>query len=1014
MTHQNNSKKSSCGIVIPPARSLIPRSRCKNLSLIAAAVLFSFVGSSAQAEVTFKGTASVNGEIVEVPSKSDSISIGQAGDIVEVKTDESNTFYVNPGNLTIDGLSITVDNKNISAISIQKADSTAIIGSVNTNYVNLNGYKNGVSANSGSSLTIDSSNEIHIGTIGSDEDSTLNSILSSGTSSAPGAKVSVGEHAKYIYLQTESSASSTSEATGIKALSKGNVFLGSDNAEQIRISAYSAKETYGLWSVGKTDRTTSLIEVKGKRINIISRAKKEARGLNAEHGGDIHINGGTLTITAESTETISTSETSFKAYGIVGQSELNDLSEVSINALSIISTATANIQAVGIYSGTNSVLNIGSNESDSVVINAISKQGTDSSFAYGLWVDNTAKWEKNGGKLDIKGKTVSIYAEGANDTRAIHVASNDLNPVARSQLNLTADNIFIEAKSTDPNKRTAGISAMSAGNVFVTGNTVITADNAIQARGDAHVVINKDGQHATQINGDIVFTYDAATSGTDIDAVVDITLAGENSYLEGQSMRAGDPPAEKSDVDNFSIRMIQGGAWRVTGDSFVNAMSLEDAGAVVLQEKAQSFTADDLSVNGGIIRTTKSTQTLAVDQLQIGNDGAIIDAASSLNDDGSISSATLSVNSLLRTPDNVPAAIQINYTNITSDDLSAENTKTLNALAGEGLNGAKLETIETVEEGDINGSWMRKTTAEGVSTVAYSENTKLADYSSVNAMSLVQWRSEINHLTKRLGDIRSSQSAVGAWARVYGGASEWGDNAKVEMDHTTIQVGGDYRINPSWIIGAAFSYTDSEADLVNGQADGESYSLAAYATYMAEGGSYLDMIARYGYLKNDISAGNMDLDTDNNALSISLETGHTFRFLDERAYIEPQIELTYGFVAGDAATASNDVHIEQDDYQNLITRLGIRTGFDFPENAGTFYAMLSYSYDFLGDADGTASKRGVQTSLGEDLGGSWVSYGIGAQFRLGDNAFAYGELERTSGGEVDNPYLFNVGFRYNF
>ena len=85
--------------------------------------------------------------------------------------------------------------------------------------------------------------------------------------------------------------------------------------------------------------------------------------------------------------------------------------------------------------------------------------------------------------------------------------------------------------------------------------------------------------------------------------------------------------------------------------------------------------------------------------------------------------------------------------------------------------------------------------------------------------------------------------------------------------------------------------------------------------------------------------------------------------------------------------------------------MGVRTGFEFPEKAGTIYAMLSYSYDFLGDADGTASQGGLHEALNEDLGGGWVSYGIGAQFKLGDNAFAYGELERTSGGEIESVSL---------
>ena len=142
--------------------------------------------------------------------------------------------------------------------------------------------------------------------------------------------------------------------------------------------------------------------------------------------------------------------------------------------------------------------------------------------------------------------------------------------------------------------------------------------------------------------------------------------------------------------------------------------------------------------------------------------------------------------------------------------------------------------------------------------------------------------------------------------------------------------------------------------------------------------------------------------------------GHQFRFL-QQAYIEPQIELSYGFVAGDSDTASNGVTVDQDDYQSLVTRVGFRTGFDFPENAGTIYAHVSYSYDFLGEADATATKVGVRSvNLDEDLGGGWVTYGLGGQFRLSERSFAYGELQRSAGGDVENPWAFNVGFRHVF
>ena len=540
------------------------------------------------------------------------------------------------------------------------------------------------------------------------------------------------------------------------------------------------------------------------------------------------------------------------------------------------------------------------------------------------------------------------------------------------------------------------------------------------------------------INGDIVFETpnqvpdgDSVNSGDKINAYVSLNLTEGSSWTGRAYQLFPEKNAEGEWVENntvaleddrhpnygfvtgFTVNIDNGGVWNMTGDSFVNNAEVNDGGVVNVMKDVKTVNAGSLDLNGGVINMQGSSDQ-KVNVVSLSGTGGTVNAATTVGSDGKLATASMIVESVA-TGEDAPV-MTVNYTGITSDQLTNENVDDLKAVSvaeGEG-EVSTLSTIENVTEGDIRGKWTRTTrAADGTPSAEFARNTKLEDFSAVNAMTLVQWRNEINHLTKRLGDIRASESAVGAWTRVYGGTSEWGDNSAVEMDHTTIQVGGDYRINPHWIVGGAFSYTDSDADLVNGQAEGESYSLAAYATWMGETGSYLDMIARYGHLKNDISAGNMVLDTSSNAFSLSFEGGHQFRFM-ERAYVEPQIEVTYGFISGDDATASNGVKIEQDDYQNLITRVGLRTGFDFPEKAGTIYAMLSYSYDFLGDADGTATKAGLHEDLNEDLGGGWVSYGVGAQFKLGDNAFAYGELERTSGGDIDNPYLFNVGLRWNF
>lgn len=935
-----------------------------------------------------------------------SASIGQSTDDIRVEKGKSDSLYAYGAKLTVEGSKIDVEGAAAAVYANQGSE--VLIGSSSTDYVRLDGKVYGVRNGTDSSLVVNAK-EINIGTTIADSNKDLISVFGQYNS-----QITIGQNAQTIKIQTQTASTSTYNShviSGIKALSGANITLGNSEVNKIDIKTIFSNNATGIWAEGRESAPDSSIEAAAKNIFITTEAGHQASGISALHGGDISIGAedSLISLTTISTGT-QTEDALSSANGIQVYSSLDNHSSLTMIGTNITSNATGNIEAVGAYIGTNGTLNIGTKETDQVLIKAINTQSNPSSRAFGIWVDNTAEWKKNGGQANITGQNVSIYAEGGTDTRAIHVASNDLDPAKRSKLSIKADNIVIEAKSTNAERNSSGISAMSAGDVSIEGNTIINADNAIVARGDASVVINKETQSTTQINGDISFSYDEATSGTGVDATVDITLSGENSYLEGQSKITGNPPQEKSDVKNFSMTITQGGTWKVTGDSFVNHLNLQDAGSVSLLKETGTFSADNLSMDGGVIQTSSAEQKVEVQTLKLSQNGGTLNASSVANQDGSISTATLSVGSVEAGQGGV---LNVNYSGINSDQITEENVSDLQAVQlAETADGIAM--TEVVEEGDINGKWTRTTTADGQTNTTQAANTKLADYSSVNAMSLVQWRNEINHLTKRLGEVRASESAIGAWARVYGGESEWGSGDEISMDHTTIQVGSDYRINPNLIVGGAFSYTDSDADLVNGSADGKSYSLAAYATYLTNTGSYLDVIGRYGYLKNDIHAGNMKLDTDSNAFSLSMEGGHTFRFLQERAYIEPQVELTYGFISGDNAKASNQVKIEQDDYQSLITRLGVRAGMNFPEKAGTVYATVSYSYDFLGEAEGKAIKNNLTSDLSEDLGGGWVTYGVGTQFQLGKQAYVYGELERTSGGDVENPYLFNVGLRWNF
>lgn len=653
---------------------------------------------------------------------------------------------------------------------------------------------------------------------------------------------------------------------------------------------------------------------------------------------------------------------------------------------------------------------IGGSNTNSVVINSNTKDGGDAVSAL-----TPSKPSYNNLVEIIANNSVEINSTNT----AIWVQSNTQNESGNpntgnsSEVRIEADRIILHSNSST-------INAFSNGKVNLKGNYIeIVSDNgngtAIDVRGYSTVNIGNDAGNGTVvIRGDIGFEtpgpYDGK-SGSIIDAYVNINLSGPESRWEGNVYAMYPTQAESSgDEDlvsssNLNITLANGATWT---PRTITEEQREHEDGYTLEVKKQAL--NHLTLNDGIINLTEGTnQQVEIEDLK--GTGGTLKIATSKTDTG-FETAKLTVDSI---GEGSNPTLTMNFSGITADHISnaEEELRTLADQSLEVSSGQNVAQVRTVSEGNIRGTITQNVDETGATSTHQAKNVKLTDYGALNSMTFVQWRNEINHLTKRLGDIRASESSIGAWARVYGGESQWKSNSEIEMDHTTIQVGADYRINNHWIVGGAFSYTDSDADLVKGQAKGDSYSLAAYATYMADGGSYLDLIARYGYLDNEMTSGNMSVDTQSNAFSLSVETGHMFRIM-EQAYIEPQIEVTYGFISGDDATASNGVRLDQDDFQSLITRVGVRTGFEFPEKAGTIYAMLSYSYDFLGDADGTASQGGLHEALNEDLGGGWVSYGIGAQFKLGDNAFAYGELERTSGGEIDNPYLFNVGFRWNF
>lgn len=318
------------------------------------------------------------------------------------------------------------------------------------------------------------------------------------------------------------------------------------------------------------------------------------------------------------------------------------------------------------------------------------------------------------------------------------------------------------------------------------------------------------------------------------------------------------------------------------------------------------------------------------------------------------------------------------------------------------------------EAGTVAGAW----TIDADGNVTQEANYSMAALQQFNASTFVQWRNEVNHLSQRLGDVRGNLRTAGAWARVYGGESNVKQDVTTDIRSTTIQVGADATVSGNWIVGGAFSYTNMDADISNGSGESDGYTLAAYASGFFDCGGYVDVIGRIGRLSTDITASNLssaamfDGSYDNTAFGLSAEVGYHWA-LSQTFWLEPQVELAYGYVLGDDFTASNDVKVEQDDMQTLMGRLGARLGASFPKNAGEFYVHASVNHEFLGDNDFDATPAAGRTrSFSNDLDGTWVSYGVGMQLNATEQFAFYGTLERSHGDDYNDSYRYSIGGRY--
>ena len=618
--------------------------------------------------------------------------------------------------------------------------------------------------------------------------------------------------------------------------------------------------------------------------------------------------------------------------------------------------------------------------------------------------------------VNIEGENLTITANSANGCAVGIWAQNNTGEKGNeSTVTINANNTVINAVSGDKTAdssgeyKNIGVVAYSSSKVYLNNNVTINAGTAISTRGGSVIKINEAGNGTVKINGDINFNYDAPTSGTAVDATVDINLTNKDSFLNGNIFVNGNPfpPSGKETVTAMKMGLSNGATWSLDTGSFVNDLNIH--GGII---NVNSTTYSKTDATG-----TKETQT-TLDIGNISGNGGTVNLAANVEDGAITDTAKVAISAIAEgsTP-----TLNMGFKGVTADDIKDSKealAKFDDAVAISSSNNGVIQ-VRTIAEGDINGAITQIVDADGKkSAVSHASNSKIESYSSMLSLATAQWRHELNSLSKRLGEVRSAPKSVGLWARAYGSEMEYGPQ-DVTLENNTIQIGFDTDLGAGFKVGSAISYTDGSTSALNGSADNDLYGFALYGTYLADNGIYADLIGKYSRISNDFRFQNFSGSYDNNAYSLSLETGWNFK-LNDIVFIEPQAEFTYGKILGDDFTAGNGVTINQEDTDTTIIRGGLRAGFNLPEDKGLIYAKASIVHDFDSESAFNASQYNAASDrvnsvyVEDDLGGTWAEYGIGANINWTDNCYTYIEIERTSGSDLTENYRWNLGMRYSF
>ena len=284
----------------------------------------------------------------------------------------------------------------------------------------------------------------------------------------------------------------------------------------------------------------------------------------------------------------------------------------------------------------------------------------------------------NASKIYVNAKDVKLNSEKAGEAGiwAQNSTQEETDESKLSRVEVHADTIDISAKSN-------GVVAMSQGRVVLEGNTTIKAEDAISTRGYAKTEINKSGEHTLKMDGNINFTYHEGSSGTPVDATVDVTLVGAESYWKGNTIVSWNtkPDASKLKVSDATIRLIDGATWTAT--------TITDNDVT---ENGSYYTAlNNLIINKGTVNIEDTSRGISVDKIEA-KDATFNGGALKVN-------GTMTISGNLELNNNIVGSNTVEFKEGSSLKAELEKTATKTTIEASTIKGSTTMVLENGSEG---------------------------------------------------------------------------------------------------------------------------------------------------------------------------------------------------------------------------------------------------------------------------------------------------------------------------